>query len=70
MDLVPLKKHSLTSVDVPGLAIGIVAGDRLVYAKGFGVRSKTLDSLMPGTPVRNRKIIYIRYLLFLLNCLF
>jgi len=26
--------------DVPGLAIGIVAGDRLVYAKGFGVRSK------------------------------
>jgi CubicO group peptidase (beta-lactamase class C family) len=26
--------------DVPGLAIGIVAGDKLVYAKGFGVRSK------------------------------
>jgi CubicO group peptidase (beta-lactamase class C family) len=27
--------------DVPGLAIGIVASDRLVYAKGFGVRSKS-----------------------------
>jgi CubicO group peptidase (beta-lactamase class C family) len=26
--------------DVPGLAIGIVAGDRLIYAKGFGVRGK------------------------------
>jgi len=26
--------------DVPGLAFGIVAGDKLVYAKGFGVRSK------------------------------
>jgi CubicO group peptidase (beta-lactamase class C family) len=24
--------------DVPGVAIGIVAGDKLVYAKGFGVR--------------------------------
>jgi CubicO group peptidase (beta-lactamase class C family) len=27
--------------DIPGLAIGIVANDRLVYAKGFGVRSKS-----------------------------
>jgi CubicO group peptidase (beta-lactamase class C family) len=27
--------------DVPGLAIGIVANDRLVYAKGFGIRSKS-----------------------------
>jgi CubicO group peptidase (beta-lactamase class C family) len=26
--------------DTPGLAIGIVSGDRLVYARGFGVRSK------------------------------
>jgi CubicO group peptidase (beta-lactamase class C family) len=26
--------------DVPGVAIGIVADDRLVYAKGFGVRSR------------------------------
>jgi CubicO group peptidase (beta-lactamase class C family) len=28
---------------VPGVAIGIVIGDRLVYAKGFGVRSKAGD---------------------------
>lgn len=31
--------------DNPGLAIGIVTGDRLVYAKGFGVREKG------GTPM-------------------
>src|SRR5215467_1266477 len=31
----------MKAFDVPGLAIGIVAGDRLVYAKGFGVRSKS-----------------------------
>jgi len=27
--------------DIPGLSIGIVANNRLVYAKGFGVRSKS-----------------------------
>ena len=30
----------MKAFDVPGLAIGIVAGDKLLYAKGFGVRSK------------------------------
>src|SRR6266536_263927 len=30
----------MKAFDVPGLAIGIVAGDKLVYAKGFGVRRK------------------------------
>lgn len=30
----------MKSFDVPGLAIGIVANDRLVYARGFGVRSR------------------------------
>ncbi len=30
----------MTAFDNPGLAIGIVSGDRLVYAKGFGTRSK------------------------------
>ena len=40
--------------DVPGLAIGIVAGDRLVYAKGFGVRSKS-----GGGPVDTRTIFQI-----------
>src|SRR5262245_32758518 len=31
---------NMKSFDVPGLAIGIVAGNKLIYAKGFGVRSK------------------------------
>ena len=39
---------------VPGLAIGIVAGDRLVYAKGFGVRSKA-----GGAPVDARTVFQI-----------
>lgn len=33
-------QNGMTAFDNPGLAIGIVSGDRLVYAKGFGVRSK------------------------------
>ena len=32
--------RGMTAFDSPGLAIGIVTGDRLVYAKGFGVRRK------------------------------
>jgi CubicO group peptidase (beta-lactamase class C family) len=31
----------MKAYDVPGLAIGIVTGDRLVHAEGFGVRSKS-----------------------------
>ena len=38
----------------PGLALGIVANDRLVYAKGFGVRSKT-----GGEPVDTRTVFQI-----------
>lgn len=30
----------MKAFDTPGLAIGIVSGDKLVYAHGFGVRSK------------------------------
>jgi CubicO group peptidase (beta-lactamase class C family) len=30
----------MKSFDVPGLAIGIVENDKLVYGKGFGVRAK------------------------------
>jgi CubicO group peptidase (beta-lactamase class C family) len=44
----------MTGFDVPGLAIGIVAGDKLVYAKGFGVRSKS-----SGLPVDTRTIFQI-----------
>ena len=35
--------------DVPGVAIGIVASDKLVWAKGFGMRSKG-----SGVPVDTR----------------
>ncbi len=34
-------QNGMKAFDVPGVAVGIVAGDRLVYAKGFGVRSKS-----------------------------
>ena len=34
-------QSGMKTFDVPGLAIGIVTGDRLVYAKGFGLRSKS-----------------------------
>jgi CubicO group peptidase (beta-lactamase class C family) len=33
--------NGMKEFDIPGVAIGIVAKDRLVYAKGFGVRSKS-----------------------------
>ncbi len=39
---------------MPGLAIGIVVGDKLVYAKGFGVRSKS-----SSVPVDTRTIFQI-----------
>ena len=43
----------MKAFDVPGLAIGIVAGDKLFYAKGFGVRAKG------GTPVDTQTIFQI-----------
>jgi CubicO group peptidase (beta-lactamase class C family) len=39
--------------DVPGVAIGIVAGDKLVYSKGWGVRTKG------GSPVGSSTIFQI-----------
>jgi CubicO group peptidase (beta-lactamase class C family) len=44
----------MKAFDVPGVAIGIVTGDRLVYAKGFGVRSKS-----GGEPVDTRTVFQI-----------
>ena len=44
---------NMNSFDVPGLAIGVVAGDKLVYAKGFGVRSKG------GAPIDTQTIFQI-----------
>jgi CubicO group peptidase (beta-lactamase class C family) len=44
-------QSGMKAFDVPGLAVGIVTGDRLVYAKGFGVRSKS-----GGAPVDTRTV--------------
>src|SRR5438874_12166796 len=44
-ELIPEIEAYITSAmkgfDIPGLAIGIIANNRLIYAKGFGVRSKS-----------------------------
>jgi CubicO group peptidase (beta-lactamase class C family) len=34
----PLIQNVIRSHELPGLAIGIVAGNEIVYAKGFGVK--------------------------------
>jgi CubicO group peptidase (beta-lactamase class C family) len=44
----------MKTFDAPGLAIGIVSGDRLVYAKGFGVCSKN-----GGVPVDTDTVFQI-----------
>jgi CubicO group peptidase (beta-lactamase class C family) len=44
----------MKAFDVAGLAIGIVVGDKLVYAKGFAVRSET-----SSVPVDTRTIFQI-----------
>lgn len=36
--------RGMKAFDVPGAAIGIVVGDRLVYARGFGVRSRVTNA--------------------------
>lgn len=46
--LEPLIRTALADFGVPGLALGIVKGDTLVYARGFGVRS--LATQEPLTP--------------------
>jgi CubicO group peptidase (beta-lactamase class C family) len=53
-DLEAYLASGMQAFDVPGLAIGIVAGDQLVYAKGFGVRRKG-----GGVPVDTRTIFQI-----------
>jgi CubicO group peptidase (beta-lactamase class C family) len=44
----------MKAFDMPGLAIGIVRGDRLVYAKGFGTRGKA-----DPAPVDTRTVFQI-----------
>lgn len=53
-DLEVYLASGMKAFDVPGLAIGIVAGDKLVYAKGLGVRSKG-----GGVPVDTRTTFQI-----------
>jgi CubicO group peptidase (beta-lactamase class C family) len=53
-DLDAYATRGMKAFDAPGLAIGIVAGDKLVYAKGFGVRGKG-----GGQPVDARTIFQI-----------
>lgn len=38
--------QGMKTFDCPGLAIGIVANEKLVYSKGFGVRNKSGDALV------------------------
>jgi CubicO group peptidase (beta-lactamase class C family) len=52
-DLEAYIASGMTAFDNPGLAIGIVAGDELVYAKGFGVGKKG------GEPVDTRTVFQI-----------
>jgi CubicO group peptidase (beta-lactamase class C family) len=47
-------QSGMKEFDAPGLAIGIVTGDRLFYARGFGVRSRT-----SGAPVDSRTVFQI-----------
>ncbi len=53
-DLEAYIASGMQAFDVPGLAIGIVTGDRLVYSKGVGVRSKA-----GGLPVDTRTVFQI-----------
>ena len=45
---------NMKSFDVPGLAIGIVAGNKLIYAKGFGVRSQGRGTGRHADPLSDR----------------
>jgi CubicO group peptidase (beta-lactamase class C family) len=53
-DLETYTRNAMQAFGVPGLAIGIVAGDRLVYAQGFGVRGKA-----GGAPVDARTVFQV-----------
>ena len=54
LDIEAYITSGMKGFDVPGLAIGIVANNRLIYAKGFGVRSKS-----NGLPVDTRTVFQI-----------
>jgi hypothetical protein len=52
-DLEAYVENGMREFDLPGLGIGIVAGDKLVYARGFGVRRKG------GEPVDTKTVFQI-----------
>ena len=45
----------MKNFDLPGLAIGIVTGDRLVYAKGFGVAARAASRWTPRRSSRSAR---------------
>jgi CubicO group peptidase (beta-lactamase class C family) len=53
-DLEAYIQNGMQAFDLPGLAIGVVTGDRLMYARGFGVRSRT-----SGAPVDSSTVFQI-----------
>src|SRR5262249_1416904 len=52
-DLEAYIQSGMKAFNNPGLAVGIVSGDRLIYGKGFGVRSKS------GAPVDLKTVFQI-----------
>ena len=54
-DLEAYIAQGMTDFDVPGLAIGIVTGDRLVYAKGFGVAARAASRSTPRPSSRSAR---------------
>ena len=41
-----LVKNTLKTFDVPGMSVGVVKDGKLIYAKGFGVRSLNTKAAM------------------------
>lgn len=52
--LTPFLEQLVSLIGVPGLAVGVVAGDALVYARGFGVAS-----LADQRPVTERTLFHM-----------
>ena len=43
-----LIQKTITTFDVPGMSVGVIKDGKIIYSKGFGVRS--LNSKLPMTP--------------------
>jgi len=62
-DLDVVLQEIMTRWDVPGLAVGIMEGDKIVYAKGFGVQS-----LETQVPVTLDSVFCVQFILPEKNC--